>query len=121
MHADPRSTVSNEFDLRRAFAPLHKRALGFAVAIASSTAVAAITLFHILFAPQAPVELLAQFFLGYSISWTGAVIGMAWAGAGGFLAGWFVAFVRNLTVDTWLLIVRTRSELGVAHDFLDQI
>ena len=39
--------------------------------------------------------LLGNYFLGYSVSWSGAIIGFLWAGAVGALFGWLTAWVYN--------------------------
>jgi hypothetical protein len=65
--------------------------------------------------------LLNQYFAGYTITWTGAVIGAAWAAFTGFVMGWFLAFSRNLCVAVLVTVIRTRAELAQARDFLDHI
>ena len=67
------------------------------------------------------LHLLATYFAGYSVTWTGAAVGFAWAGFVGFVAGWFVAFCRNLIVAVSVFLVRTRNELAETRDFLDHI
>jgi hypothetical protein len=111
--------------LALAFAPLHKRAFGTAIGIAVGLAVFAITAVHLLRNP-APDEaiklgLLREFFYGYRVSWGGALIGLAWGFAVGFIAGWFVAFCRNLVIAASIFITRTRAELQATRDFLDHI
>jgi hypothetical protein len=39
----------------------------------------------------------------------------------GFVAGWFVAFVRNFVVTVSVFALRTRAELSQTSDFLDHI
>jgi hypothetical protein len=109
--------------VERAFAPLHKRALGTAVGLTAALAVFLVTAFHILVAGErgVPIGLLAQYFYGYNITWPGALIGMWWGFVAGFAAGWFVAFLRNLALATWVFRVRTRAELNQTSDFLDHI
>jgi hypothetical protein len=67
------------------------------------------------------IGLLAQYLTGYSISWTGAFIGLFWGFLIGFVAGWFVAFVRNLVIAIRVLLIRGRADLAQSGDFLDQI
>ncbi len=115
---DPVQTV-----LVRAFAPMHKRALGMAVGISAALGVFLLTAFHLVLAsPEAAnIELLSQYFYGYRVDWLGAVIGAWWGGVVGFVAGWFFAFSRNFVLATWLLVVRARAELFETRDFLDHI
>jgi hypothetical protein len=105
------------------FAPLDKRAFGAAVGAAAAIAIIAITAVHMLKnpAPSLDLDLLAQYFPGYSISWPGALIGGAWAFASGFCAGWFTAFVRNLVLAVSLFVLRSKAELADSRDFLDHI
>jgi hypothetical protein len=107
--------------LALAFAPVHKRALGMAVGLVCGLLVAGITVFHLIVSPPdgPPLYLLAEYFYGYSISWTGAAVGMAWGFVTGFVAGWFAAFVRNFALAVWLLAVRAKAELS--NPFLDHI
>jgi hypothetical protein len=104
-----------------AFAPVHKRALGVAVGLVCGFLIAAVTVFHVVLRPaEGPsVELLSQYFYGYTVSWPGAVVGLCWGFATGFVAGWFVAFVRNFVLAAWLVVVRTKAELS--NSFLDHI
>ena len=112
-----------ERTLRRAFAPLHKRALGLASGIAAALVVFAVTMFHVVAAPpEAPnIGLLAQYFYGYEVSWRGAFIGAWWSFVAAFVAGWFVAFVRNFVLATWLFLLRAKADLTQTTDFLDHI
>ena len=106
-----------------AFAPLHKRALGMAVGATAGLLVFVFTLFHLIVQPaEGPnVGLLAEYFYGYSVSIQGAVVGLLWGLFSGFVAGWFLAFTRNLAVATSIFISRTRAELQATRDFLDHI
>ncbi len=107
-----------------AFAPLHKRALGMAVGLATGLSIFLMTAIYLLRGPAAvDVNLwpLAAYFTGYSPTWPGAVIGFAWGCAVGFVGGWFVAFCRNVVIAISLFLIRTRSELNETSDFLDHI
>ena len=60
------------------FAPMDKRAFGAAIGVVAALAVILITAEQILVDPHPSVdlELLSQYFSGYRVSWTGALIGM---------------------------------------------
>ena len=105
------------------FAPLHKRALGTAVGIATAALVFLITAIPLLRGKpgELPLVLLAQYFSGYRVSWAGAFIGAAWAGFVGFVFGWFLAFCSNFVLAIRLLTLRARAEYHQTRDFLDQI
>jgi hypothetical protein len=117
------SAQSQEQEALLVFSPLHKRALGLAVGATSALAIFGVTAVYLIRDPDQPIDLglLAQYFYGYSPTWTGALIGAAWALMVGFVAGWFMAFVRNLTLAVSLFLVRTRAELAATRDFLDHI
>jgi hypothetical protein len=121
MSAPPDSDSVNRV-LARAFAPLHKRALGVAVGATVALVVFLVTVFHIIARPvDLPLDLLGQYFYGYDTSWRGAFIGVWWGFVSGFAAGWFLAFLRNFAVATWLFIVRAKASLAQTSDFLDHI
>ena len=104
------------------FEPVDKRAFGVALGVAAAMSVAGVTVLDLLIPqPWRALALLNQYFAGYTVSWTGALIGAAWAFAVGFCAGWLLAFVRNLTLALSLFMVRSRSDLDEASDFLDHI
>ena len=109
--------------LRRAFAPLHKRALGLACGITAASLVFVVTAFHVVTAQQGGpnLQLLDQYFYGYDVTWRGACIGAWWSFVAAFVAGWFVAFVRNLVLATWIFVLRARADLVGTTDFLDHI
>lgn len=120
---DSAVTESLDRQLELAFAPLYKRAFGVAVGTAFGLLVLVLTLASIAVQPAGRfgVHLLEAYFLGYSVSFGGAVIGAAWGFFVGFVAGWFTAFVRNMIVALWIFMVRTRAELSATRDFLDHI
>jgi hypothetical protein len=106
-----------------ALAPVHKLALGVAVGTVCGVGVFALTVFHLVFQPTdaLDIRLLAQYFYRYDVTWLGAVIGLFWGFVSGFVAGWFVAFVRNLVVAVRVLVLRGKAELAQFRDILDQI
>jgi hypothetical protein len=108
---------------KNAFAPLHKRALGMATGLTAGLGLFLITSFHLVARPPdaPPVQLLAQYFYGYEVTWQGALIGLWWGFVVGFVTGWFVAFVRNVALATWIFVVRTKAEFAQTRDFLDHI
>jgi hypothetical protein len=106
-----------------AFAPLHKRALGVAFGVAGALLMLFLTAIDIVRDPRDrfPLDLLSQYFYGYTSTWEGALVGAAWGFGVGFVAGWFVAFCRNLSVAISIFTIRTRAELAETRDFLDHI
>jgi hypothetical protein len=109
--------------IRLTFAPVHKRSLGIALGTVTGAGVFALTVFHLIFRPgnAFDLRLLAQYFYKYDVSWTGASIGLFWGFMTGFVSGWFIAFVRNLTIALHAFRFRTRAELAQTQDFLDHM
>jgi hypothetical protein len=106
-----------------AFAPLHKAALGVAMAVVAGCSVAIVTGLDLMLDPhrQVPLSLLAQYFHGYDVTPVGALIGGAWGMFAGFIAGWFVAFTRNAAMALWVIYFRARADWKHTRDFLDHI
>jgi hypothetical protein len=105
-----------------AAAPLRPVALGIAVGLVAAAFFALVTAAHLLVLPRrAPhLELLGQYLAGYHVSPAGVIIGAAWGGVIGFVAGSLLASARNLVVRVWLDWVRAKANLG-GRDFLDGI
>ena len=106
-----------------AFAPLHKRAFGAATGVAGALLMVLVTLVGMYMpgAREFPLKLLDQYFQGYSVSWAGVFIGAAWGFAVAFVAGWFTAFCRNLSLAIGAFVIRTRAEIDSTREFLDHI
>ncbi len=110
-------------ELVLAFAPVHKMHFGAACGVAAALLVVTLTMIHVVRSPESgyPLNLLAQFFSGYSVSPGGAIVGGLWAAFAGFFAGWFLAFSRNFAIAVTVFLVRTRAMLQNNRDFLDHI
>ncbi len=123
MPANPPPPTAADLDeaILLAVAPVHKLALGVATGIVSGLAVFVATAFIVAVRPQPQpnLELLASYFYGYTVTWTGAAVGFAWAFAVGFIGGWFLGFARNFVTAVWLFFVRTRAQFS--RNFLDHI
>ena len=122
-----RSEPSPEEQLRptieQAFARVHKAAFGVAVGVAGALVMGALTLM-VLLRPAAssfPLHLMNEYFAGYTVTWPGVLVGMAWGFAVAFVAGWFLAFCRNLSVAITAFSIRTRAEIEQTRTFLDHI
>jgi hypothetical protein len=109
--------------LLRAFAPLHRSALGIACGVVVGGLIYAATLVLVLHGrdPNVKLYLLNQFFWGYSVSWLGALIGFLWGWVVGFVLGYGFALVRNAAVWMWLTVIRSRAEMEQYSDFLDHL
>jgi len=128
VHAEPvvgRDAVDMHVEqaVALAFAPVHKRAFGTAVGFAAAAILFGLTIFHVVVRPAAapPLGLLTLYLAGYRITIAGAFVGAAWGFLVGFVAGWFVAFVRNSVVGVRAFVIRVKADLAGTRDFLDHI
>jgi hypothetical protein len=110
-------------ELELAFEPLHKRAFGMALGVATGLLGFVVTAVVLVRNPgeEYKLWLLREYFYGYSVTWAGAFIALAWGFIVGFVAGWFAAFSRNFIIAVSLWFSRTRGELEASRDFLDHI
>jgi len=109
--------------MQLAFSRLHKAAFGVATGVAGALVMGAMTI-ACLVLPRAanfPIGLLGEYFAGYTVSWPGVFVGMGWAFLVAFVAGWFVAFCRNLALAVSAFMIRTRAEIEQTRNFLDHI
>ena len=106
-----------------AFAPLHRSAFGVASGVVLGGLLSAATLVMVIKGEyhQLNLDLLAQFFWGYSVTWPGIFVGFLWGFAAGFGLGWGFALVRNAVVWIWLTLIRSRAEMEQYSDFLDHL
>ena len=109
--------------VRLAFAPIYKAAFGAATGATAGLGIFVLTLIELIRKPDgnSPLGLLNQYFAGYSVSLTGAFIGLLWGLGTGFVMGWFLAFMRNFIMAASIFWIRRRAELRATRDFLDHI
>lgn len=67
----------------------------------------------------ANMQLLGQYFIGYTVSVTGAFIGFGYSFIWGFMIGWFFAYFRNFFIALFIFRVKRKIELLTFRDFLD--
>ena len=65
------------------------------------------------------LQLLGQYFSGYTVTVKGAFIGMAYGFSWGFLFGWLFAYLRNFFIAYYIYRVKRKAELLTFRDFLD--
>jgi len=63
--------------------------------------------------------LLGQYFPGYTVSPSGALLGLLYGVVAGGALGWTFALVRNTVLLLYVAIVRRRVELGLLRRFLE--
>ena len=114
-------------NVRFAFAPLIKRALGVAFGATCGLGLFVLTVYHKVLSPEpgpddTSLGLLGQYFRGYDPeSWSGPFVGLLWGLWVGFVMGWFFAAMRNFLVATWIFVIRTKANLEANREFLDHI
>ena len=109
--------------LVQAFAKLDRTALGIAVGVLCGLAVFVATNFLVLKGGEnvgQNLQLLSQYFIGYSVTFTGSLIGLAYGLVFGFILGWSTAFLRNLLLSVYLHIVRLKASMSSVQEFIDQ-
>jgi hypothetical protein len=108
--------------LARTFARLDAIALGASCGVVCGLGVFAATAILLIKGGEQigpNLGLLSQYFIGYSVSWTGSIIGAVYGFVTGFITGWTIAFVRNVSIATYMHAVRLRAHLSANH-FLDR-
>jgi protoporphyrinogen oxidase len=110
--------------LQKAFARLDKLALAVAVGSVSSCYILLATLWLLLkggdtVGPR--LQLLGQYFIGFTVTYQGAVIGALYGFFWGFVLGWLIAYVRNFVVGFYLHRIARRAAMASVRDFLSYI
>jgi hypothetical protein len=116
-------TLTNDTALVRTFARLHAVALGISCGILLGSGIMAATLILLLKGGNQVgrnLVLLAQYFPGYSVTWSGSIVGLAYGVAVGFFLGWLLAFLRNFVIAAYLHCIKLWSNLS-ADRFLDGV
>ena len=105
-----------------AFAKLDRTALGLAVGTLSGLVVFLATLILIIKGGRVVgpnLALLGQFFYGYTVTMTGAFVGLVYGFVIGFVVGWLIALLRNSLVSAYLVALKTRANLTSSLDSID--
>ncbi len=79
---------------------LDKKAFGLACGILWGLSVFLMTLWVLWRGGGSTLVLLQQFYFGYNISYTGAVIGLIWGFIDGFIGGWVFAWLYNKLIKS---------------------
>ena len=85
-------------DLTRAVIRLHTGVLAFSCAVIGGLAVFTMTVWLLIKGGPnvgAHLQLLSQYFWGYTVSWKGSLIGFFYGAVTGGLAGWAIGAVYN--------------------------
>lgn len=120
-------SVEREFPeaaFSRAFARLDAVALGTATGLTAGVLIFLATVILLLKGGEVVgpnLSLLSQYFLGYEVTWVGAVVGFVEAGVLGFMVGHMFAIIRNFALKTYLTSIRRRVELKENPDILESV
>ena len=120
--ADFYKTSAAERVIIEAFAKLDRTALGVAVGTISGLLVFLATIFLVLKGGEVVgpnLALLSQFFFGYTVTITGAFVGLVYGFVVGFVVGWLIALLRNSLVSAYLVALKTRANLTSSLDSID--
>lgn len=121
--SDPGARVPDEV-LIQAFARLDKLALGLAMGLISSLAIFFATIFLLIkggnqIGPN--LALLGQFFIGYTVTWKGSMIGAGYGFVFGFMLGWLIALLRNTFVAIYIYAVKLKANLNSINDVIGDL
>jgi protoporphyrinogen oxidase len=67
------------------------------------------------------LQILSQFFVGYSVSVRGAFIGFGYSFGWGFLFGWLYAYLHNFFLSYYIYRIKRRVEMLSFRDFIDHL
>jgi hypothetical protein len=111
-----------EKELIKAFARMDKFAFAVALGTICGLLVFSATLWIISRGgevQQSHLRLLAQYFIGYTVTVKGAFIAFGYSFFWGFLFGWLFAYLRNLFLAIYIYRIKQRVELLSLKDFFD--
>ena len=97
-----RSAHDDERQVVWAIARLHAGVLALVGAVSGGAGLFAVTAWLVLKGGPhvgAHLQLLNQYFYGYSVSWTGALLGLFYGAVVGGIAGWSIGMIYNLVVE----------------------
>lgn len=106
------------------FSKIDPVALGFSTGLTSGLILLLSTLWLVLkggdvIGPN--MALLGQFFPGYMVNVPGAFIGLLYAGLLGFILGFGLAYLRNMTFLLTAIIIRREIEVNILETFFDYL
>ncbi len=106
------------------FSRLDRRAFGSSVGIASGVLLFIATLWPAVRGGdmlRPSLQLLSQYFPGYSVSLWGSFAGLVYGFASGFVGGWVFAFLRNTLMLLALVIVHRRADWQILRRLSDYL
>lgn len=67
------------------------------------------------------LQLLNQYFPGYTVTVPGSILGLCYGFATGFVAGWGFAFFRNVSVFLYTALIQRRAERLLLRNLLEYV
>jgi protoporphyrinogen oxidase len=116
--------ISADAVIEEVFARLDPVALGTSVSIVCAVGLFLATAILLLKGGEVvgpTLGLLDNYLIGYSVTWTGAFIGLFEAGVIGFVLGAIVAWTRNLGMDAYAYLLRRRAVAEAEREVLDKV
>lgn len=65
------------------------------------------------------LNLISQYFFGYSVTFAGSFVGLLYGFGSGFIIGWVSAFLRNLTIRVYLHFMKFKGRIAAIGGSLD--
>jgi protoporphyrinogen oxidase len=107
--------------LAQAFPKLDRLSFGFSLGTASGLILFLATFILVLKGGDVVgpnLQLLSQYFPGYSVTLLGSALGLAYGFGTGFVGGWGFAFLRNTAVFLYMAAVHRRAERELLREIL---
>jgi protoporphyrinogen oxidase len=122
--APAKFAMSPDEVIEAAFARLDPLGLGIALGVVSGVGVFLATAVLLLkggavIGPN--LSLLANYLLGFEVTWAGALIGLVEAGASGFVLGFFLASLRNWGMSAYASLLRRQADAEARRDLLEKV
>ena len=114
-----REPTSTDELLSQSFAKLHSVAFGIALGVFTGLVIFAATAILRIKggSPVGPhLGLLDKYFIGYSITWLGSIVGLFYGFAFGFIVGWLLASLRNGLISVYLQVVKFKHRFSHLAD-----
>jgi protoporphyrinogen oxidase len=108
--------------IEAAFAKLDPVSLGTAVGIVAGVSIFIATITLLLKGGEVvgpTLALLDNVLLGFSMTWSGALVGLVEATLGGFMLGYLFAWLRNMGIDAYAWLLQRRAIAESQRNLLD--
>jgi len=110
--------------LSRTFARMDKIAFASAVGVVSGVLIFFATIWLVIKGGDVVgpnLQLLSQYFVGYTVTVKGAFIAFGYSFFWGFFFGWLFAYLRNFLLAFFIYWVKKKTELLTLKDFFDHL